>query len=95
MSGLRPIELDQFYARIHARGLNTTALAEAVGRNPCTVSRVLNGSRRKGPIWHRLKSFLTEQEIALLNVAEGSVWNKKRVENRPKWTPEKADKIGS
>lgn len=89
MSGLRPVEMDQFYHRLHDRGLSTTELARMVGRNACTVSRVLSGSRRKGPLWRRLSALLTEEERQLLHVAECSAWNKKRVENRPKWTPEK------
>lgn len=93
MSGLRPVELDQFYRRLHDRDLSTVALAKLVGRNACTVSRVLNGSRRKGPVWARIKEHLLPEEIELLHVAECSTWNKKRVENRPKWTPEKAEAL--
>src|SRR6185437_8383075 len=95
MSGLRPVELDQFYRRLHDRGLSTTALALQVGRNACTVSRVLNGSRRKGPLWRRLSALLTIEEKQLLHVAESSTWNKKRVESRPRWTPEKATSLAA
>lgn len=87
MSGLRPIELNHFYARLHARGLSTTKLGELVGRTPGAVSRVLNGSRRKGPLWRRIATHLAPEEIELLHVAERSTWNKKRVAKRPRWDP--------
>lgn len=90
MSGLRPIELDYFFARLHARGLDTVKLAAAVNLSRPTVTRVLNGSRRRGHVWKKLLPFLTPREIELLDVAHGSPWNKKRVENRPRWTPEKS-----
>jgi DNA-binding MarR family transcriptional regulator len=94
MSGLRPIELDYFFARLHARGMDVTKLAETVCLSRPTVTRVLNGSRRRGPVWKKLVPLLTPKEIELLDVAHCSPWNKKRLENRPKWTPEKAAQFG-
>lgn len=70
--------------------MSVNALAEAVGRDHSTVSRVLNGARRRGPIWRRLEQLLLPAELALLDVARGSTWVEKRVAKRPRWTPEKA-----
>jgi hypothetical protein len=85
MAGLRPIELAYFYRRIHARGVDCASLAEAVGRDRATVTRVLNGSRRRGPIWKKLKDLLTPEESALLDVAQSSPWNARRIAKRPRW----------
>lgn len=85
MAGFRPIELGHFYARLHARGLDTAALAAAVGRNRSTVTRVLNGSRRRGPVWAKLQTILTSEELRLLDVAQSSTWNTARVARRPRW----------
>lgn len=57
MSGLRPESMRQFYARLHARGENTTTLGAAVGRNRSTVTRLLTGSRRRGPAWKALARY--------------------------------------
>jgi len=95
MSGFRPIEMDYFYRRLHARGLDTKTLAAMVGRNHASVSRVLNGSRRRGALWEKIKRHLQPEEIALLDVAHSSPWNKRRLEKRPKWTPEKAMELGA
>jgi transcriptional regulator with XRE-family HTH domain len=69
MSGIKPLELNQFYRKLHARGMTTTKLAELVGRARPTLSRVLNGYRRRGPVWLRIRQHLTPDEIALLDSA--------------------------
>lgn len=86
MSGLKPPELSRFYRRIDARGLTTTVLAESVGVSRTALCRVLNGSRRRGPIWRRVAPLLTAEEIALLDVAHRHPWNRKRLLARPKWS---------
>lgn len=86
MSGFRPIELDHFFRRLHGRGLDTAALARAVGRSRATVTRVLNGSRRRGPVWEKLAALLKPEEIQLLDVAQASTWNTRRVQRRPSWS---------
>lgn len=89
MSGFKPPELYDFYNALHARGLDTSDLAAAVGRSRATVTKVLNGSRRRGPVWRKLQTILLPSEIALLDVAQSSTWNTKRIANRPQWTPAK------
>ena len=89
MSGLRPNELNLFFASLHARGLDTAVLAEICGCSRPSLTRVLNGSRKRGPIWRRVSRHLTASEIALLDVAHCSPWNNRRVAKRPRWTPEK------
>lgn len=86
MSGMKPPEMSQFYRLLHERGLTTDALAEQVNVGRPTLCRVLNGARRRGPVWRRVVKLLTEEEITLLNVAQCSPWNKSRVAKRPKWT---------
>lgn len=85
MSGLRPTETADFYRKLHARGMDTTALAAAVGRSRATVTRVLNGSRRRGPVWAKIRALLTEEERTLLDVAQSATWNTTRVARRPRW----------
>lgn len=92
MSGLRPDAMRQFYTRLHDRGENTDTLARAVGRSRPTVTRLLNGSRRRGPAWAALAKHLTPEELALLDVAQCHPWNKKRIDRRPKWNPAKLTK---
>lgn len=94
MSGLRPIEMERFYKRLHARGLDTSKLAALVGRSRARVTEVLNGSRRRGALWKRLAAHLEPEEIALLDVVQSHTWNKKRVARRPAWTAEKQAAIG-
>jgi transcriptional regulator with XRE-family HTH domain len=93
MAGLRPIEMEQFYRRLRERGLTVDDLAAAVGRDRTTVTRVLNGSRRRGPLWKKLERILMPSEVELLDVALRSSWNNRRVERRPVWTPEKAARL--
>lgn len=90
MSGLKPPELNQFYAKLAARGLDTTDIAAAVGRSRTAVCKVLNGSTRRGPLWKRIERLLMPSEIALLDVAHRSPWNTQRIAKRPRWTPAKA-----
>jgi len=85
MSGLRPFEITRFYARLRARGTNSTKLAAQVGVGRPALCRVLNGSRRRGPIWRRVMQLLTPDEIALLDVAQSHAWNRQRIAKRPRW----------
>ena len=85
MSQFRPIEMGHFYRRLHERGLDTTALAVAVGRTRATVTRVLNGSRRRGPVWAKIRALLTADELRLLDVVQCAPWNNERVAKRPRW----------
>lgn len=94
MSGLRPHEMKQFYDRLHARDLDTAKLATLVGRSRARVTEVLNGSRRRGPVWDKLVLHLHPEEVALLDVVQCASWNKKRLEKRPRWTPEKQRILG-
>lgn len=93
MKGFNPPELTEFHRRLRARGWDTATLAAAVGRSRTTVSRVLCGSRRRGPLWRKLVTMLTRQEIRLLDVAHSSTWNKNRIAKRPRWTPEKSEEF--
>lgn len=85
MSGHKPTPLQDFYTSFHNRGLTTDLLAEFVGRSRVTVTRMLNGSRRRGPIWPKIESQLTAKEIALLDVAHSVTWNTKNLLKRPEW----------
>lgn len=85
MSGIKSPELMQFFRSFHARGLTVEILAEFAGRSRATVTRVLNGARRRGPVWEKIKSQLTPREIELLDVAHSSTWNTSHVANRPVW----------
>jgi hypothetical protein len=94
MSGIKPPELTSFYSHLHARGWDTVKLAQSVCLSRSTITRVLNGSRRPGHVWIKLKPFLTPDEIQLVHVAHCSAWNTKRVAKRPKWTAAKAAELG-
>lgn len=89
MSGIKPPELNQFYAKIHARGIDVDKLCEICGRSRATVIRMLNGSRRRGPAWPRIEAALMPEELRLLDVALRSPWNTARVAKRPRWNPAK------
>lgn len=95
MAGLRPIELDHFYARLHARNLDTTVLAEIVGCSRPALTRVLNGARKRGPIWRRVARHLHAEEIALLDVAHRSPWNNRRTSRRPTWNTQTAAAVAA
>lgn len=84
MSATKPIALVEFYRSLHARGLTVELLAEFIGRSRSTVTRVLNGSRRRGPVWRRLAGHLTPRELELLDVALSSTWNTRAL-RRPVW----------
>lgn len=85
MSGIKPTPLADFYRAFHARGLTVELLAEFVGRSRVTVTRVLNGARRRGPVWDKIATQLTPKEIALLDVAHSATWNTKNMVKRPTW----------
>lgn len=87
MSGIKPPELQKFYDSLSERGTSIEKLANAIKRSRPTVTRVLNGSRRRGPVWRKLTPLLTAEEIALLNVAHCSPWNTNRIAKRPTWPP--------
>lgn len=85
MSGIKPAELTKFYDSLKARDMSPEKLAAIIERSRPAVTRVLSGSRRRGPIWNKLLPFLTPEEITLLDVAHRSPWNAKRVAKRPRW----------
>jgi transcriptional regulator with XRE-family HTH domain len=93
VSGIKPIEQTQFYRRLRERGMTIEKLMEHTGRSRVTVTRVLNGSRRRGPVWAKIKPLLAPDEIALLDVAHCSPWNIRKVEKRPVWSPPLAKKL--
>jgi hypothetical protein len=93
MSGLKPPALSDFYRSLHARGESTTSLAAAIGRARSVVTKILNGDRRRGPAWAKLKPLLTAKEIALLDVVQSPTWNTRRLAKRPRWTPAKAAQL--
>jgi hypothetical protein len=62
-----------FYKSLHARGEDTTTLAEAICTARTYVSRCIDGHERRGNTWQRIKRLLTVEEIELLEgVTEGS-----------------------
>lgn len=83
---MKPTPLYEFYRHLHARGLTVALLAEFIGRDRVTVTRVLNGARRRGPVWAKLVPHLTPAEIALLDVAHSSTWNTNKIMARPSWS---------
>lgn len=85
MSGLMPYEMLQFYRRLRARGVTTSTLAVQVGVSRPRLCQVLNGARRRGPIWARVQPLLEPEEIRLLDVVQRHPWNKQRIKKRPKW----------
>lgn len=87
MSGIKPRELQKFYDSLRARGVTLRQLAELTERTRPTITRVINGTRRRGPAWKRLVKYLTPEEVALLDVAHRSPWNTQRIAKRPTWPP--------
>ena len=85
MSGFKPPELSEFYRHIRSRALTAGILAEFAGCTRPALTRVLNGARRRGPIWDKIAPVLTEEERRLLDVAHSSTWNTARVAKRPRW----------
>jgi hypothetical protein len=67
MSGLKETPLARAYRLMHARGVTTTTLAEAIGTSRAYVSRVLTGHERYGRTWERVRALLTPDEVALLD----------------------------
>lgn len=100
MSGIKPLELTEFYRRLHSRRapsgrrMDTFVLADLSGMSRPTVTRILNGSRRRGPSWPKIARHLTPEELALLDVAHFSTWNTQRAARRSRWTAEKAGILG-
>lgn len=86
MSGLKPPQMSDFYRSLRGRGVTTEILADLIGVSRPTLCRVLNGGRRRGPVWAKVEPLLTPQELGLLDVAHCHPWNKKRAEKRPRWS---------
>jgi hypothetical protein len=59
-----------FYKSLHARGEDTTTLAEAICTARTYVSRCIDGHERRGNTWQRIKRLLTVEEIELLEGVE-------------------------
>jgi hypothetical protein len=93
MSGIKVGELSAFYRKLHARGENVTRLAERIHVSRPALTRVLNGARRRGPIWRRVLPLLSPAEVKLLDVAHSSPWNATLRFNRPRWSREKAEML--
>jgi hypothetical protein len=79
MSGLKPPQIFTFHQKLRKRGLNVKLLAEPA------LTRVLIGSRRRGPLWDKVKPLLLPEEIELLDVALRHPWNIRRIAKRPRW----------
>jgi hypothetical protein len=54
------------YRLLRARGVSARVLADRLHTSRSHVTQVLNGTRRKGRSWDRVKDFLEPEEIALL-----------------------------
>ncbi len=93
MSGLKQPELTKFYASLQRRGRDAGLLADFIGVSRPALTRVLNGTRRRGNIWLKVVPLLTPEEVALLDVAHRSLWNNSALLKRPVWTPEKAARL--
>jgi hypothetical protein len=59
-----------FYKSLHARGEDTSTLAEAICTARTYVSRCIDGHERRGNTWQRIKRLLTVEEIELLEAVE-------------------------
>lgn len=96
MSGIKPLELTEFYRSLHARGESTNGLANQLNASPAVVRKLIGMlRRRRGMVWDGLLRLLTDREKALLlDVEQCSAWNVAQVAKRPKWTSEKAAAIG-
>lgn len=95
MSGIKPLELTKFYASLRRRDKDVDLLAFCIGVKRPTLTRVLNGTRRRGAVWKRVEPLLTGEEIELLDVAHRSLWNTKAALKRPVWTPEIAARLNA
>lgn len=92
MSGIRPIELTEFYRSLHARGETTDQLAQKLNASPATLRKMIGLlKRRRGVVWIGFLALLTERERELLaKVEQCSAWNIRQAKKRPKFTAEKA-----
>lgn len=91
MSGLRPIELTEFYRSLHARGESTESLAVAVHLSaPVLRKMIVLLKPRRGRPWTAFLDRLTERERELiLTVEQRSTWRARQEAKRPHWTAEK------
>jgi hypothetical protein len=85
MSGLKPPQIFTFHQKLRKRGLNVKLLAEQLKVSRPALTRVLIGSRRRGPLWDKVKPLLLPEEIELLDVALRHPWNIRRIAKRPRW----------
>lgn len=85
MSGHKPTPLQEFYTSLHNRGLTTALIADFLVVKRVRVTRILNGSRRRGHLWPLIAEQLTAKEIALLDVAHSVTWNTKNILKRSTW----------
>ena len=85
MSGLKPPEMSKFARSLSDRGTSVQKLADEINCSRPTLTRILNGSRRRNWLWDKVRPLLTDREIELLDVALRHPWNKQRIAKRPKW----------
>jgi hypothetical protein len=97
MSGIKPIELTQFYASLHARGLTTDTLAAHLGVSGAKLRKMIGLlQRRRGIAWKGLLGLLTEREKSLLlHVEQSSTWRNRQRAKQPRWSFEKASAIAA
>lgn len=95
MSGIKPIELTEFYRSLRARGESTDGLAKKLNASPAVVRKLIGMlKRRRGFVWQGLLKLLTRRERKLLlHVEQCSAWNIRQQGKRPKWSTEKAAAI--
>lgn len=91
MSGIKPLELTEFYRALHARGESTDGLAKQLRASPAVVRKLIGMlSRRRGAVWRGLLELLTARERALLfDVEQCSAWNTQQAAKRPRWNDAK------
>ena len=91
MSGIKPAPLTEFYRSLHSRGESTASLAKKLNVSGAVVRKLIGLlKRRKGLVWDRLLTLLTQHEKELLlSVEQCSAWNIRQVAKRPRWTMEK------
>ncbi len=85
MSGHKPTPLQEFYTSFHNRGRTVALLADVLEVPRVRVTRILNGSRRRGHLWPAIAEQLTAREIKLLDVAHSVTWNTRNLLKRPTW----------
>lgn len=97
MSGIKPIDLTEFYRLLHGRGLSTEILAERIGVSGGTVRKLIGGFKpRRGAVWVAILRRLTPGEKALLfRVEQSPTWNSHVAARRETFTPEKAAQIAA